>query len=56
MTIQEQFLSPRQAAERLGLQTVTIYRWIKVGRIKAQRLLNGQLRIESLQIEKFLKQ
>lgn len=55
MVKKEQYLSPRQVAERLGLQPITIYRWIKSRRIKARKLFNGQLRIGITEIDKILK-
>lgn len=48
-------VSPRGAAEHLGLQTITILRWIKKGRISAYRLPNGRLRILVEDIDRLLK-
>lgn len=46
---------PIKAARRLKLDRITIYRWIKAGRIKAKRLPSGHLRLELLKIDKILK-
>lgn len=38
----EQRLSPRQAADRAGISTKTIYRWIISGRLPAGRTHPGR--------------
>lgn len=50
-----EIVSPRQAAERLGLNLMTIYRWVKIGKIKVRRLPDGQIRIEKAELEKLLR-
>ena len=54
MAEKDRLLSPRQAAERLGLTPLTIYKWIWAGRLPAKRLPNGALRIEAEELEKLL--
>ena len=46
---------PIEAARRLKLDRITIYRWIKAGRIKAKRLPSGHLCIGTAEINKILK-
>lgn len=48
-------VSPRNAAEHLGLQPITILRWIKKGKIPAYRLPNGRLRILIEDLDRLLK-
>jgi len=48
-------LTPKEAARRLKLDRLTIYRWVKSGRLKAKRLPGGHLRIGIAEIDKILK-
>lgn len=50
----EKVVSPRGAAELLGLQPVTILRWIKDGKLPAYRLANGYLRVRTTDLQQFL--
>jgi len=50
----EKLYSSKQAAELLGLKKLTIYRWIKSGRVRAVRLPNGRLRIAESELEKVI--
>jgi len=50
----QKVVSPRGAAELLGLQPVTILRWIKKGKIPAYRLANGYLRVCTADLQQFL--
>lgn len=54
MVEKDKLLSPRQAAEYLGLAPITLYRWIWAGRLPAKRLPSGQLRIEPEELDKLL--
>ena len=47
-------VSPRGAAELLGLQPVTILRWIKNGKLPGYRLANGYLRVRITDLQQFL--
>lgn len=49
------FFSPREAAETLRLDRLTIYRWIKAGKIKIRRLPDGQIRIQRSELDKILR-
>lgn len=48
-------LTPNEVARRLKLDRITIYRWVKAGRLKAKKLPSGQLRIGIAEIDKILK-
>lgn len=47
-------ISPREAAKQLGVQTITIYRWIRIGQIPAYRLPSGYLRIHAADVDALL--
>lgn len=47
-------MSPREAAQRLGVQTSTIYTWIRIGRLPAYRLPSGYFRIREVDVQAFL--
>ena len=51
----EKLYQPKEVAEMLSLKKLTIYRWIKAGKIKAVRLPNGRLRIAESELEKVVK-
>jgi len=51
----EKLYSPKQAAELLGLKKLTIYRWIKSGRVRAVRLPNNRLRIAESELGKLVE-
>ncbi len=51
----EKLLKPSEAAEILSLRKLTIYRWIKAGKIKAVRLPDGRLRVAESELEKIVK-
>lgn len=55
MVERDRLFSPRQAAERLGLHPITIYRLIWAGRLPAKRLPGGGLRIEAEELERLLE-
>jgi len=44
-----------EAAQMLSLKRLTIYRWVRAGRIKAVRLPDGRLRIAESELEKVIK-
>jgi len=44
-----------EAAQMLSLKRLTIYRWVRAGRIKAVRLPDGRLRIAESELEKVVK-
>ena len=50
----QKMVSPRGAAELLGLQPVTILRWIKSSKLPAFRLANGYLRVRIVDLQQFL--
>lgn len=49
-----ELLTPNQAADRLQVHLMTIYKWISSGRLEAKRLPGGGLRIEVTELEKLL--
>ena len=51
----EKLFKPSEAAAMLSLRKLTIYRWIKAGKIKAVRLPDGRLRIAESELEKVVK-
>lgn len=51
----EKLFKPSEAAVILSLKKLTIYRWIKAGRIKAVRLPDGRLRIAESELEKTVR-
>ena len=46
--------SPNEAARWLKVDRITIYRWIKSGRLQANQLPDGRLRIEAKELDKLL--
>jgi len=51
-----EYLTAEEAAGRLKVHLMTIYKWIKSGRIQARRLPGGGLRIDAQELEKLLGQ
>lgn len=49
------FVSPREAGRLLGVETSTIYAWIRTGRLPAYRLPSGYFRIREVDVQAFLK-
>ena len=49
-----ELVSPGEAARMLKVDRITIYRWIKAGRLQAERLPGGRLRIDAEQVKKLL--
>jgi len=54
MTIQREYLSPNEIAEYLGISPFTIRRYIKLGELKAVKLL-GSFRVHKNDLQAFLK-
>lgn len=52
--MEEIYFRPREAAERLRVHLMTIYKWISRGQLKATRLPGGGLRIEAKELDKML--
>ena len=48
------FVSPREAARQLGVQTSTIYAWIRIGHLPAFKLPSGYFRIREADLQAFL--
>ncbi|MFC2056016.1 helix-turn-helix domain-containing protein [Chloroflexota bacterium] len=46
-----EFVSLREVAQRLGLQTSMIYAWIRIGCLPAFRLPSGYLRIPEADLQ-----
>ena len=49
-----QYLSPEQAAEKLGISVWTIYRKIRCGDIKASKLSRKVIRIDSDNLTEYI--
>ncbi|MGB8647175.1 MAG: helix-turn-helix domain-containing protein [Anaerolineae bacterium] len=54
MAIQREYLSPNEIAEYLGVSPFTIRRYIKLGELRAVKLLGG-FRVHRDELQKFLK-
>lgn len=54
MTIQREYLSPNEIGEYLGISPFTIRRYIKLGELKAVKLL-GSFRVHKNDLAAFLK-
>ena len=54
MAVQREYLSPNEVAELLGVSPFTIRRYIKMGELKAVKLLGG-FRVHRNNLEQFLK-
>lgn len=54
MAVQREYLSPNEIAEVLGVSPFTIRRYIKLGELKAVKLLGG-FRVHRDDLQKFLK-
>ncbi len=54
MAIQREYLSPNEIAEYLGVSPFTIRRYIKLGELKAVKLLGG-FRVHKDDLQRFLK-
>ncbi len=54
MAIQREYLSPNEIAEYLGVSPFTIRRYIKLGELKAVKLLGG-FRVHRDDLQRFLK-
>ena len=49
-----EILTANEAATRLQIHLITLYRWVSEGKLPAQRLPNGRLRIKAKEIEKLI--
>ena len=49
-----EILTPKEAADKLKVHLMTVYRWVASGRIKVSRLPGGGLRIDAKELEKLL--
>lgn len=54
MAVQREYLSPNEIAELLGVSPFTIRRYIKLGELKAVKLLGG-FRVHRQDLQRFLK-
>jgi len=54
MDMNTEFYTPAEIAEKLRVNIMTIYRYIKAGKIKAHKL-GKEFRIDVKEYEKFLK-
>lgn len=49
-----QLYNPKQVAERLGVSSRSVLRWIQSGKLEGQKLGERQYRISKKSLEKFL--
>lgn len=54
MNIEEEFYTTEELATKLKLNVMTIYRYIKAGKLKAHKI-GKEYRISRTEIEKFMK-
>lgn len=54
MAVQREYLSPNEIAEYLGVSPFTIRRYIKLGELRAVKLLGG-FRVHQDELKRFLK-
>jgi excisionase family DNA binding protein len=54
VTVQREYLSPNELAELLGVSPFTIRRYIKLGELRAVKLLGG-FRVHREDLQRFLK-
>jgi excisionase family DNA binding protein len=54
MAVQREYLSPNEIAEYLGVSPFTIRRYIKLGELRAVKLLGG-FRVHRDELQRFLK-
>jgi len=50
-----EFFTPKEIAQMFKVDTKTVYRWIKSGKLKAVILSRGTLRITKEEIDRLLK-
>lgn len=51
----EKLYKLEEAADMLSLRRLTIYRWVRAGKLKAVRLPDGRLRIAESELDKVVK-
>lgn len=49
----ERYIRPEAAAERLGVTTMTLRRWAKAGKIRHRTLPSGQRRYSETDVERY---
>jgi excisionase family DNA binding protein len=52
--VEERYFTVEEVADRLRVSHMTVYRWIKAGKLGAYKL-GGEFRITEQDIERFLK-
>ena len=53
-TVEERYFTVEEVAERLKVSHMTVYRWIKTGKLGAYKI-GGEFRITERDIERFLQ-
>ncbi len=53
-TVEETYFTVEEVAERLKVSHMTVYRWIKAGKLDAYKI-GGEFRITERDIERFLE-
>lgn len=51
----KEWLRPKEVAKNLGFSVITIYKWIKEGKIKAKKINKRVILISKQSLEEFLK-
>ena len=54
MTMEEEFLTPKDIARILKVSYIRVYRWIKAGKLKAYQV-EKQFRVKKADLDTFLK-
>lgn len=52
----EQYFTPEQLAQKLNFPKQTIWRWIRLGKIKAVCISNHSYRIAESEIKRFIEE
>jgi len=53
--VEEKYLSPKEAAKKLGIHPLTLYRWTKAGKIRYIKTPGGRFKYPLSEIERILK-
>jgi excisionase family DNA binding protein len=53
---ENQWLSPEDVAERLGISRLTVVRWVRSGKLKGQKLGKKTIRVNASDLEAFMRQ
>lgn len=51
----ENYYTPKEVAEKFGVKTITVWDWIRKGKLRALRVAGRLYRISDKHIEKFIE-